>query len=462
MSRSLEGKSTLLFLLVALVCLGVFYLLVLLFAPGSSILFLLGLAAGVVALPAVLFIWFWSRNIASSLHEVALALRRITQGKPHIKLYGISADQIGELKQAFNEMAAQVEETVNTLSSEKAKLSAIIANMADAVVATDPEGAIVLANPAARKLFNLEGKAFQGSPFAEAVRDYEVNQILRDCLRERQPRTGQVDLGTGRGFLRVTAVPLEPGPRAALLVAQDLSELRRLDRTRRDFVANISHELLTPLASIKAVVETLRDGALEDKAAAANFLSRIETEVDYLAKLVKELLELSFLETGRAELKLAPLDVPQAVEEVVARLRPQIERKGLALQVAFPPDLPPVMADAERLRQVLTNLIHNAIKFTPTGGTITISARFQENQVAVSVADTGIGIPARELPHVLERFYKGDRSRSGEGAGLGLSIVKHIVLAHKGEIRVQSREGEGTTFTFTLPVAGGPEPDQVK
>ncbi|MGB9594601.1 MAG: sensor histidine kinase, partial [Anaerolineae bacterium] len=209
-------------------------------------------------------------------------------------------------------------------------------------------------------------------------------------------------------------------------------------------------ELRTPLASLKALVETLRDSATDDPQAARRFLDRMDTELDALIQMVRELLDLSRIESGQVSLAFAPTPIDKIVMPPVERLRLQAERANLSLTVHIPPDIPPVKADAEALHQVLTNLLHNAIKFTPPGGKITVAVQPTESEVVVSVSDTGVGIAAEDLPRIFERFYKADRARSGGGTGLGLAIAKHIVQAHGGRIWAESEEGKGSTFYFTL------------
>jgi two-component system phosphate regulon sensor histidine kinase PhoR len=234
-----------------------------------------------------------------------------------------------------------------------------------------------------------------------------------------------------------------------------------LETIRRDFISNISHELRTPLAGIKALVETLHDGALDDPPAAQRFLDRMDAEVDALAQMVEELLELSRIESGRMPLRLRPTAVADLVLPPVERLEPQAERAGLIMNVELSPDLPLVLAEIERVQQVVTNLVHNAIKFTPQGGQIDISARPHQNKMAISIRDTGVGIPPDDLPRIFERFYKADRARSGGGTGLGLAIAKHIVQVHGGQIWAESpwtdpdtgERQRGSAFTFSLLLA---------
>jgi two-component system phosphate regulon sensor histidine kinase PhoR len=217
-------------------------------------------------------------------------------------------------------------------------------------------------------------------------------------------------------------------------------------------VGNISHELRTPLSTIKAIVETLKDGAINDQEVAGGFLTSIDSEVDRMTQIVAELTELSRIETGKAEFNLEETDLNLLVKETMAQLSPYAERQGVAVATDLSDNLPPVAADRERIRQVVTNLLHNAIKFSSQGGRVVISTRQEGGYVSVSIADKGIGIAREDLPHVFERFYKADKSRSGGGTGLGLAIAKHVVQAHGGKILAQSEEGKGSVFSFTLPL----------
>jgi len=327
------------------------------------------------------------------------------------------------------------------------------------VLITDPGGHVRLLNPAAARLLTVDQEAAVGERFVTLVRDHQITGIWRRCREINEELSETVEMGRQRPFLRVVATPLsDTAEGECLVLLQDLTEMRRLETVRRDFVSNISHELRTPLAGLKAVVDTLRDGALEDPAAARRFLDRIDTEVDVLTQMVRELLELSRIESGQVPLRLVPTAVADLVIPPVDRLQPQAERSGLSMTVDLPsvgkePDLPSVLADAERVMEVVTNLVHNAIKFTPAGGQVTISARLAGEEVILSVQDTGIGIAADDLPRIFERFYKADRARSGGGTGLGLSIARHIVQGHGGRIWAESVEGKGSTFYFSLPVA---------
>lgn len=232
------------------------------------------------------------------------------------------------------------------------------------------------------------------------------------------------------------------------------SAVRRAETIRREFVGNVSHELRTPIASLKALVETLEEGALDDPPAAREFLEQMHVEVDSLAQLVHELLELSRIESGEAPIRPERVEPVELLEQAARRLRRQAERAHVVVDIVADPDVPWVWADPSHVERVLINLLHNAIKFTPEEGRITLTARSQGQSVRLLVADSGIGITSEDLPRLFERFYKVDRSRASGGTGLGLAIAKHIVQAHGGQIWAESRgEGKGSTFAFTLPVA---------
>ena len=407
-------------------------------------------ASAVAVLAAVLI----ARTTTRPIKEVTKAARRIASGELEQKITAPTSDESGQLAQAFNEMSLSLKETVRTISAERSRLSTILTSLADGVIITDNEGVIVLSNPAAEKLFGFKKDEALGRHFIEVVHDYEIDELLRSCLKTKHEQTTQLESGTPSRFLRIIALPLKTdrSTTEALVLFQDLTELRSLQTMRRELVGNISHELRTPLSTIKAIVETLKDGAINDQEVAEGFLTSIDSEVDRMTQIVAELTELSRIETGKAEFNLEETDLNLLVKETVAQLSPYAERQGVAVATDLSDNLPPVTADRERIRQVVTNLLHNAVKFSHQGGRVVISTRQEESYVSVSIADKGIGIAREDLPHVFERFYKADKSRSGGGTGLGLAIAKHVVQAHGGEISVQSEEGKGSVFSFTLPL----------
>jgi two-component system phosphate regulon sensor histidine kinase PhoR len=409
------------------------------------------IAMSVVTLLVILAAWIIARITTRPIRKLTVASEGIASGELGQKITIETKDEVGELAQAFNEMSLKLKEKVETISGERARLATILDNMADGVITTDSEGNVLLANNAAENLFNIKNAI--DKPLIEVVRDHEVDEALKLCLKTAETQSVQYESGTSKRYLRAIAIPIAHGELSGvLLLFQDLTELRNLQTTRRELIGNISHEFRTPLAGIKAMVETLRDVAVDDKEAARDFLARIDDEIERLTQIVAELTELSRIEAGKAELMLEPVNLNLLVEEVITQLSPQVERQQLTVDKKLAIRLPSVKADKARIRQTIVNLVHNAIKFTGPGGRITVATMVRGGSVTVDISDTGIGIAKSDLPHVFERFYKGDRARSGGGTGMGLAIAKHVVEAHGGNIRVQSEEGKGSTFSFSLPL----------
>jgi two-component system phosphate regulon sensor histidine kinase PhoR len=342
------------------------------------------------------------------------------------------------------------------LGDERGRLAAVLENMADGVLITDQMGLVRLINPAAARILEVDEGESIGRSFAEVARHHQLIALWQQGCSHATEQVTAVEMNRQEIFIQMIVTPLEPGDsRNCMVILQDLTRIHRLETVRRDFVSNISHELRTPIASLKALVETLRVAALDDPPAAQRFLDRAEEEVDALTQLVQELLELSRIESGKVPLRLTATAVEEVVLLPVERLRAQAERNNLTLNMDIPLDLPLVLADASRIQQVIGNLVHNAVKFTPEGGTVEVRARLDEEGTAVelSVIDTGVGIPTADLSRIFERFYKADRARSGGGTGLGLAISRHLVKAHGGQLEVKSKEGKGSTFYFSLPTA---------
>lgn len=388
------------------------------------------------------------------IRQLTRMAQRLSEGDLEARLVPITKDELRTLTLTFNEMAERLQTQIATLHREQALLSALFSSIADGVLVVDEVGLVQMGNLAAARILNENVVELPGQTFAELVRHHRLITLWHEALAAGHEVLDTVELTPGN-VVQVIITPLDEHlpQRLYLVLMQDLTRLRHLETVRRDFVANVSHELRTPLASLKALVQTLQEGALQDPEAAPRFVAQMEDQVDTLVQMVEELLELTRLESGRAPLRFAATSVAEIIGPAVERLRPQADRAQLSLIVDVPDDLPPVWADAERARQMMINLIHNAIKFTPAGGWVRVSAQRQGAMVAISVADNGVGISADDLPRIFERFYKSDRARSSGGTGLGLAIVRHIVQAHGGQVSVQSREGEGSVFTVTLPIA---------
>ena len=397
--------------------------------------------------------WLIVRITTRRIREVTRASRKIASGDLNQDIQVRSRDEAGELGKAFNEMAANIRKLIDNISTEQSKLDTVLSNIADGVIVTDKEGNIILANRTAEKLFNFQVATLITKSVIEATHDHEIENLSKRCLATGEQLNYQIELKPAGKYLRVIAIPISGKfLSGCLLLFQDLTELRNLQTMRQELVGNISHDLRTPLAGIKIMVETLQDGAINDKKAAIDFLIRIENEVDRLTQMVSELTELSRIEAGSAELKKEPVNLNELVNEAISQLNPLANKQNVALNTDLANNLPIINADRDRISQTITNLIHNGIKFNRISGSVTIITTSDDKAVTVKVIDTGIGIPKADLPHVFERFYKADKSRTNSGSGLGLAIAKHTIEAHGGTITVQGEEGKGSAFSFTIPL----------
>jgi two-component system phosphate regulon sensor histidine kinase PhoR len=411
-----------------------------------------GLTALGAAMTALLTL-FVTRVLTVPLRELTQLVGQAATGQFASRLPVRSRDELGLLAESFNRMAGELDRMIGAISHQRNEMSAILSGMTDGILIVDEQQRVQRINRVALDLFAADSERAIGRPLIAVAHDHELAALVGQCLSGGQTVRQVIERGQGRRALSVTVAPLTTGAlTGALVTLHDVSELRRLEQTRRQFVANISHELRTPLSTIKLMVETLQQDPT-DVELVRDFLDRINGEIDSLTQLVRELLELSRLESGQAPLRLEWLAADQLVGQVIDRLRPQAERGGVTLGIdAGIAALPPLLADAERLQGVLVNLIHNAIKFTPAGGSVTVGGEASADAVSLWVRDTGVGIPPAELPRIFERFYKVDKARSTGGTGLGLAIVKHTVQAHGGQVWAESTPGHGSTFSIRLPV----------
>ena len=362
-------------------------------------------------------------------------------------------DEIGELDRAFVNMTNELNQQIEELKNERVRLASVLRHMTDGIIIVDKDGVVQLINPAAISLFTITSEEPVGQSLAGVVRNHHVVSLWEDCRRTHKQCTATIETSPERRFINVIATPLhEDLPDRILLIFQELTRIRQLEMIRRDFVSNVSHELRTPLASLKALTDTLSEGALEDPPAAKNFLKMMDSEIDNLTQLVSELLELSRIESGRVPLERQATYPYEVLVPAVERMQLQAERSGITIFLECPNDLPQIYIDRSRIEQVLINIIHNAIKFTKQGGSITVSAIYKDPNIIVSVKDTGIGIPPESLKRIFERFYKEDRARASHGTGLGLSIARHSIESHGGSIWADSVPGKGSAFSFSLPV----------
>ncbi len=387
------------------------------------------------------------RSIVQPLTALAGAARAIAGGTlPRFPRSGIP--DIDGLVQAVRQMHRQLDDRFAELRSEQAASAALVESMLEGVIAADGRGRITTANAAARRMLGYEHD--EGLPALQALfRSKAAREVVESVLGGEMVKDRQLELDGM--ILLVNARPL--GDDGAVMVLHDLTEIRRLETVRRDFVANVSHELKTPLTSISGYAETLLADA-PDAETSHRFLEIIVSNARRMQRLVDDLLDLSRIESGRWQPEPETVDVGAAVREVWAALADRAAAQGARITIDVGPGAETVEADADAVRQVLTNLIDNSLRYTGRDGTITVRSRRDGRKVELSVADDGVGIASEHLPRIFERFYRADPSRSREegGTGLGLSIVKHLVEAHGGKVSAESEMGRGTRIVCVLPV----------
>jgi len=426
-----------------------------LLVAGLLAAMLLGLATSLVL----------SRRLLRRIQRLVAFARAVAGGAPAPYLAPERRDDLGVLEAQLADMAREVAATIAALRVERERLEAILRGMVEGVLVTDLVGRVALMNERARELLGLPaGHDGAGRPLVEVARQPQVSETLRALAAGSAVISRDLTLdGAERTTLQVNGARLcgpDGQPFGYVLVLHDVSELRRLEVIRRDFVANVSHELRTPLTAMKGYAETLLGPAGDDRETRRRFLSVIDRHSERLGRLIDDLLTLSDLELGRSPLRLGMVAVAPAVEDVLQILSDPAARGGVELGARIDPATPALEADADRFRQVLINLVDNAIKYTSGGGRVFVRATAvrgaeHEGMVEIAVEDTGVGIPAQDLPRLTERFFRVDkgRSRALGGTGLGLAIVKHIVQAHGGELGITSAVGRGTTVRVLWPAA---------
>jgi two-component system phosphate regulon sensor histidine kinase PhoR len=417
------------------------------------------IGTGIAVLAGLIVGWIVAIWITRRIGEQNTAAERIAEGDLAARASALARDEIGRLGRALNLVAERQKNQIEALTSNRDELETVLDSVADGLIAIDADDFITHLNPEATRMFDAPNDAV-GRPFWEVVRDASLSELVGEVKRDLRPSEGALTLSHSvpRRYLEVRVSP-KRGPNdrwsGAVVVFRDVTRLHKLEAIRRDFVANVSHEMKTPLTSIQGYVETLQTGALEDAAVTRDFLEKIDRNARNLGHLVSDLLVLSRVEAGGIQLEPEPFPLFTVVSEAAAICADKAREKALEFQVIPGPRDVAVRGDRELLVRALINLLDNAIQYTKAGGRIEVRMARSDSRIEVTVADTGIGIPANELERIFERFYRVDKARSRAlgGTGLGLAIVKHVAERHGGSIRVMSDEGRGSAFTLSLPIA---------
>jgi two-component system phosphate regulon sensor histidine kinase PhoR len=421
----------------------------------------------VVLLIGGLISFAFARMFAARVQRLQRFSQRIAEGDFRPLLREGPRDELSDLADSLNQTAARLDREIRLLSGERNRSSAILRSMVEGVAVIDAEERLVFYNRAFSEILIVDPANAEGRPLIEVVRNSDLVGLIRRALRGDEGLQSDVTMGiTQTRSFSITAAPVkaldaavsgrEPQvkPSGAVVVLHDVTELRRLERVRQDFVANVSHEFKTPLTAIQGFAETLLAGALDDPENNRRFLEIIRNHAIRLARLTNDLLKLARIEAGKMEVEFSSVGLLELIEGCTETTLLKANRKEITLEITVPPQLPAVRGDATLLRDVLQNLLDNAIQYTPARGHVSVIATAGPREAVVTVADTGIGIPLADSERIFERFYRVDAARSREagGTGLGLSIAKHIVEAHGGKLWVESTVGQGSKFSFSLPL----------
>ncbi len=418
----------------------------------------LSAAAGLAVTAAALIGYLLAQQATRSLQEVTEVARRLAAGHLEQRVYWGGGDELGDLAAALNRTAEALQARNQESWEERERLAAVLAHMESGVLLVDARGRVVVANPAARRLLGL-GERDVERPHIEVTRNFHLSEAIDEVFHSGVAVRRELTLvHGGERWVEVSLAPIgghEGRPGGVLAVINDVTERRRLEQLRSDFVANVSHELRTPVTAIQGFAETLLDGGLEDAETCRACVGFIDREARRLSRMVEDLLELARLEARQVSLVRQDLDMVQLARETVERFADRAARDGILLRTELPARRVGAYVDADRIEQVLVNLLDNALKYTPSGGSVTVRLEEVEPEdcVRLSVADTGAGMPPGELDRIFERFYRVDKGRSRQtgGTGLGLAIVKQIVEAHGGSVRAESAPGAGAVFHVSLP-----------
>ncbi len=427
-------------------------LLVALVAAGALIFGVIGtILAAILAIIAVVFL---SMRLHRQFSEITEDVIRTTSIDRSHRLDPTGPAELNRLARAVNRLVDRVAADISDESSERVRLASILDSMREGVVVVDDQGVIESANPASIELLSSMGDVKPGMQLSSLTSHPDMIRVVMQSIAGNKSISAEIELFDNHRTIMAMSTPF-PRPDSdlirALLLLTDLTDVRRLETTRREFVSNASHELRTPLAGIRASAETLQRGAIDDLEGRGAFIQMIREDVDRMEQLIAEMLELSRLESGESPLELKLIDANSLVETAIKQFSSIAIESELKLETNLSEGLPTVLVDAKMIDHVFTNLISNAVKWSRAGDTITVKGWVDDGTVWFSVGDTGLGIEPEHLPHIFERFFKTDAGRSQPGTGLGLSIARHIVDAHGGVMSATSSVGEGSEFAFTVP-----------
>lgn len=397
-----------------------------------------------------------SRRFTNRVDRLTAFSKRVAEGDFHPEPASSSSDALDVLGSSLNQTASRLDQTIRTLTEERNLSSAILGSMVEGVAVVNASERVLFTNPSFASILGLSVPPQPGSGLVEVIRQTELIEAVRKVLKGEPRVESEIVTGTLRQhfFAATVAAVRTTQANGAVVVLHDITDLRKLERVRRDFVANVSHEFRTPLTAIQGFSETLLAGAMNDPQNRERFLGIIVEHARRLARLTDDLLMLSKMDADRLELEIRRLPVVQLVSSCIETAQPRAIEKDLRLSVNLGKNLPDIAGDRRRLTEVLQNLIDNAIQYTPAGGQIMVSGETTDSEVVITVSDTGIGIPEADQPRIFERFYRVDVARSREvgGTGLGLSIAKHLMEAHGGKLWVESEVGHGSQFHFSVPI----------
>jgi two-component system phosphate regulon sensor histidine kinase PhoR len=416
--------------------------------PTARIFFLDALAA---SLTALLLQSFLQTQLWMPLTKFSQFVHAMLQGDPPRLPRTDSFDEINTLGENLRQAADLLFARLQHFTADRSQTDAILSGMMEGVVVLDRQGKIVLINSAFEKMFQNNRIDSVGKYHYEVLRHYQLNRLVEAVRVKQQATSIEIEFDRSHSYFEVHATPTQDASSWMVLVFHNITEVKRLERVRADFIANISHELKTPLSVVKGYLETLSEEWDEDPAKTREYLEILRRQADRMQNIVSDLLQLSRIESGTDPIRKEPIQIKDHIEKIILSLTPMAKKKTIALTFSGKDFC--FWADPEKMTRALSNLLDNALKYTPTGGRVEVTASDDAETVMIEIADTGIGIPKVDQTRIFERFYRVDRARSRDlgGTGLGLSIVKHIVEAHEGKISVHSEMGKGTRFAILLP-----------